>query len=378
MEKSLLLLLDSMIFYDRQILKGIKAKADELDSRLDIHLECASNLDFILSREWDYIIADYDKPHNRQIVNTLGSKTVVITNHKELGLPNEFSVVELDNAGLANTALQAFAKRNIDNVSYFANQRDFVTPWSSERSSAFAQTAKASGLNYLDNVELALKERQFPLGIYCSSDRSACRMASLCKSLKVKVPEQVSIIGTDCDDTERMLSPIPLSSVELNPFELGKLCFETLDKVIRYKRKVKVEFSSYKLIHAQTTLEDSSMDPIVVKAESYIRNHYHINMKIKQVTEHCRVSRKTLDTRFLIAHRMTAHQYVTHLRLERAKHLLLSTNEKLESIAKQCGYPGQSYLSQVFLKQFGIAPMRYRIEKNCDAEKHDFIEKSPV
>ncbi|GAL11578.1 xylose activator XylR AraC family [Vibrio astriarenae] len=362
MEKSLLLLLDSMIYYDRQILKGIKAKADELDSRLEIHLECPSNLDFILSKRWDYIIADYDKPENRQIVNTLDSKTVVITNHKEQGLHAKLSVVELDNAGLANTALQAFAKRNIDNVSYFANQRDFVTPWSSERASAFEKTANVSGLNYISDVETALKERRFPLGIYCSSDRSACRMASLCKSLKIKVPEQVSIIGTDCDDTERMLSPIPLSSVELNPFELGKLCFETLDKRIRYKRTVRAEFSSYKLIHAQTTLEDNSVDPVVVKAESYIRNHFHVNMKIKQVTDHCRISRKTLDTRFLIAHRMTAHQYLTHLRLERAKHLLLSTNEKLESIAKQCGYPGQSYLSQVFLKQFGVAPIRFRVE----------------
>ncbi|CAM4142762.1 substrate-binding domain-containing protein [Vibrio agarivorans] len=369
MEKTLLLLLDSMIYYDRQILKGIKAKADELDSRLDIHLECPSNLDFILSRQWDYIIADYDKPENRQIVNTLNSKTVVITNHQEPGLPSAFSVVQLDNAGLANTALQAFAKRNIENVSYFANQRDFVTPWSSERASAFAKTAQLSGLNYIENAESALKERKFPLGIYCSSDRSACRMASLCKSMKLKVPEQVSIIGTDCDDTERMLSAIPLSSVELNPLELGKLCFETLDKLIRYKRTVRVEFSSYKLIHAQTTLEDNSVDPIVVKAESFIRNHFHINMKIKQVTDHCRVSRKTLDTRFLIAHRMTAHQYLTHLRLERAKHLLLTTNEKLEAIAKQCGYPGQSYLSQVFLKQFGLAPVRYRIEKGQGMKK---------
>ncbi|MGL6313592.1 AraC family transcriptional regulator [Vibrio sp. WXL103] len=363
MTKSLLLLLDSMIHYDRQVIKGIKAKADELGSRLDIQLECATNLDYILSHQWDYLIADYDKPLNQQIVNSLNCKTVVMSNHQLSNLSDALSVVSLDNQGLANTALQGFIADKIDYVAYFANQQDFVTPWSRERQRAFVEAAQASGVTVVEDLEQAIEQGKFPLGVYCSSDRSACRVASDCKRLKLKVPEQVSIIGTDCDDTERILSPFPMSSVELDPLELGKLCFSTLDKLIRYKRPVRVEFSSYRLIHAKTTSHlGEEIDPFIVKAESYMRNNYQHNIKIKQVTDHCRVSRKTLDTRFLICYQMTAHQYLTNLRLERAKLLLLTTEEKLESIAKQCGYPGQSYLSQVFLKQIGMAPMRYRQE----------------
>jgi AraC-like DNA-binding protein len=210
----------------------------------------------------------------------------------------------------------------------------------------------------------ALESRDFPLGVYCSSDRSARRLANLCKSLAIRTPEEVSIIGTDCDDTERMLSPLPLSSIEINPVALGKLCVETLDKRLRFKRVQHVRFTSYQLNHEGTTTYQQQADKVVIEAESFIRNHFHQNMKIKQVTDCCRVSRKTLDSRFLVAHGMTAHQYVTQLRLERAKQLLVSTTEKLDAIAKQCGYPGQSYLTQVFIKQIGVAPAHYRQQKN--------------
>ncbi len=358
--KSLLLLLDSMIFYDRQIIKGIKSKIDEINLNVEINLECSSNLDYIFSKDWDYVIADYDKPNINHIIDSLSAKAVVYSNHEVKFLPSNVSSVILDNKGLATTALKGFCIAGIKRVGYFANQQDSVLPWSKERGMEFKSAALVQDCEVVDCVETALKERNFPLGIYCSSDRAARRVANLCYRQGIKVPQDVSIIGTDYDDTERMLSPIPMSSVELNPVELGMLCAETLDKTLKYKRPQRSRFTSYKLLHARTTNPQQALDEVIIRAENYIRNHFHLNMKIKQVTDHCRVSRKTLDTRFLVAHGITAHQYVTQLRLERAKKLLATTVEKLDVIAKQCGYPGQSYLSQVFIKQIGVTPMRFR------------------
>ncbi|MEZ9120892.1 substrate-binding domain-containing protein [Vibrio cyclitrophicus] len=362
--KTLLLLLDSMIYYDREILKGIKAKIDESSIKIELHLECSSNLEYILSREWDYVIADYDKPYINHIVDSLSAKAVVYSNHQMELIPDRLSSVILDNRGLAITALQGLEATGIKNVGYFANQQDCVFPWSKERHVSFKQSAQAGGLTVVDDIEKAIHSKSFPIGVYCSSDRSARRLASLCHTLGVKVPEEVSIIGTDYDDTERMLSPMPLSSVELNPVELGKLCVETLQKTLRFKKPHHTKFSSYKLIQGHTTISQDNADQIVIKAEGYIRNHYHLNIKIKQVTDHCRVSRKTLDTRFLIAHGVTAHHYVTRLRLEKVKQLLSTTSEKLDVIAKQVGYPSQSYLSQVFIKQFGLTPIAFRQNNN--------------
>ncbi|GAL35201.1 xylose activator XylR AraC family [Vibrio maritimus] len=358
--KKLLILLDSMVYFDRQVLKGIKARSDESELKLSLYLECASNLDYILSEKWDYVIADYNKPSVKHLVDTLGAKRVVYSNHTPSDLPANLSSVILDNEGLARLAILTFAKSSLTHVGYFANQQDLVTPWSQERCKAFRHAAPQHSLIYCDNVLDAIKSQKFPLGVYCSSDRSARRIAELCVQEGVSVPEQVAIIGTDYDDTERLLSPMPLSSVELDPFELGRSCMETLEHVIRYKRCISKLFSSSTVIHAKTTNDEGAEDKIAVKAELFMRNHFHSNIKIKQVTDYCRVSRKTLDTRFLIVHGVTAHQYLTNLRVDRAKHLLATTEDRMESIAKQCGYPSPSYLSQVFIKQLGLSPAKYR------------------
>lgn len=361
MAKSLLLLFDSMIYFDRELLKGIQAKANEIGVTFDIHIECPTNEKFILSRHWDYVIADYDKPHIKPVIEALNCKVVVYSSHKIINPPDNTSSICLNNEELANTALKHFEYLNIKNISYFANHQDAVTPWSTERYQASKTIANLSNINYFEDTIDAIQSKLFPLGVYCSSDRSARRLANLCHSLKIKVPEQVSIIGTDFDDIERTLSPVSLSSVEFNPFELGKMCMETLHKMVRFKRIIHTEFSQFKVIHSQTTTS-KELEPCVSKAEGFIQKNFHKNIKIEQVTDHCRVSRKTLDTRFQQYLGKTAHQYLTDLRISRAKLLLTSTSDTLEVIARQCGYLGQSYLSQVFLKQVGVSPAIYRKE----------------
>ncbi|MEZ9906425.1 helix-turn-helix domain-containing protein [Vibrio breoganii] len=39
---------------------------------------------------------------------------------------------------------------------------------------------------------------------------------------------------------------------------------------------------------------------------------------------------------------------------------MVSTEDSIDAIAKQCGYPNQSYLSQVFMKELSTTPNRYR------------------
>ncbi|GEA61616.1 helix-turn-helix domain-containing protein [Vibrio comitans] len=358
--KKLLLLLDSMIYFDRQVLKGIQAKVEELSLKVELHLESYTDNEYLRSQKWDYVIADLNKPNVIDALQELSPHTLVFRNHDGGEIPAGYSSVTVDNFGLADTALQSFKNSGYQAVGYYTSQQDKNAQWCLERHAGFIQSAHTGGFAIIDDIEQAIANKQFPLGVYCSSDRSARKLVNFCYRQSVSVPEQVSIIGTDYDDTERMLSSIPLSSVALNPVELGKLCIETLFKAVRYKRAYQEVFSSYELIHGRTTLSALKLDTILVKAESFIRNNFHRNIKIKQVTDYCRVSRKTLDSRFIESYGETAHQFITRQRLDKAKQLLVSTEDSIDAIAKQCGYPNQSYLSQVFLKQLSITPNRYR------------------
>jgi DNA-binding response OmpR family regulator len=57
---------------------------------------------------------------------------------------------------------------------------------------------------------------------------------------------------------------------------------------------------------------------------------------------------------------MSAHEYVTHLRLERARVALASSELQIQQIADRAGYLNPSDFSRAFRKRYGLGPRRYR------------------
>ena len=57
----------------------------------------------------------------------------------------------------------------------------------------------------------------------------------------------------------------------------------------------------------------------------------------------------------------TCVEYITELRMEKAKHLLWETNKTILEIAMETGYENAQYFSRVFQKMEGIPPKKYRM-----------------
>ena len=57
---------------------------------------------------------------------------------------------------------------------------------------------------------------------------------------------------------------------------------------------------------------------------------------------------------------VTPLRYLTSLRLNKAKMLLLETNMTIEQISECCGYQNGFYLNRVFVKYEHTTPSRYR------------------
>ena len=60
---------------------------------------------------------------------------------------------------------------------------------------------------------------------------------------------------------------------------------------------------------------------------------------------------------------VTVVDYLTELRIEEAKKLLLETDMTVSEVAEEVGFSDTSYFSKVFLKSAGIPPSSYR--RNC-------------
>ena len=61
-------------------------------------------------------------------------------------------------------------------------------------------------------------------------------------------------------------------------------------------------------------------------------------------------------------------EYIQQIRLAHAEELLRQTNQKVQDIARQCGYEyNVGYFQQSFRKKQGMSPSEYR--KFCNTEK---------
>jgi AraC family transcriptional regulator len=96
------------------------------------------------------------------------------------------------------------------------------------------------------------------------------------------------------------------------------------------------------------------------KVRAVIEAHLGESISGQQLASSVRLSRCYFARVFRQSTGMSPHSYVTRRRIERAQHLMLSTNATLLEIALECGFADQSHLSRTFCKLFGETPRSWR------------------
>jgi AraC-like DNA-binding protein len=81
---------------------------------------------------------------------------------------------------------------------------------------------------------------------------------------------------------------------------------------------------------------------------------------VEQLAKHAGLSRYQLDRRMRRVFGITAGQWLTKVRLDRAQSLLRETEDAISSIAYDTGYSDQSAFSRVFRKATGLTPLQFR------------------
>lgn len=109
---------------------------------------------------------------------------------------------------------------------------------------------------------------------------------------------------------------------------------------------------------------------LVRKACEYIKEHYNDpDISLNTVAAHVSLSPTHFSTIFAQEMSVTFIDYLTAVRMEKAKELLVSTDEKIVSIAFSVGYNEPNYLSYLFKKREGLSPKEYRQQKKAPPAK---------
>src|SRR5690606_25962239 len=106
--------------------------------------------------------------------------------------------------------------------------------------------------------------------------------------------------------------------------------------------------------------ENKDPDPLMVKAAGLIQKQAFQTFQLKQVAAALSISSVRLTQKFKEEYGITPIQYLTSVRLEKAKTLLLETNLTLEQIAETIGYQNGFYVNRLFMKHMKITPSAYR------------------
>ncbi|AEI44810.1 helix-turn-helix domain-containing protein [Paenibacillus mucilaginosus] len=97
-------------------------------------------------------------------------------------------------------------------------------------------------------------------------------------------------------------------------------------------------------------------------AEAYIKEHYvSESLSLQQVCDHIYMSASYFSACFKQHTGLTFVEYLTRLRIDKAKELLAATALKAYDIASRVGYPDPQYFSVIFKRHTGRTPKEFRL-----------------
>ncbi len=116
--------------------------------------------------------------------------------------------------------------------------------------------------------------------------------------------------------------------------------------------------------------ETKNYPRVIGEAKRYIREHHAEQVSLPEVAATVGLTPSYFSTLFKEHLGMSYSEYLTLVRLERAKELLKETYYRVYEISHMVGYANQYYFNRLFKKVVGLTPLDYRkSENNCNKSK---------
>ncbi len=108
------------------------------------------------------------------------------------------------------------------------------------------------------------------------------------------------------------------------------------------------------------TKQENHENSMIVKAKEYIQSNFQKDLSLDEVSRQLDLSSYYFSKLFKEETGSNFLEYVTGLRMEKAKELLLSENYSMKEICSAVGYSDPNYFSRIFKKNIGVTPTEYR------------------
>ena len=195
-----------------------------------------------------------------------------------------------------------------------------------------------------------------PTAVMAVHDMRATHVLEAANLMKIKVPEQMAVIGVDNDELLCDFTSPQLTSIAATLLTLLKRNSSRHTRTFRSDAKSIVERESTRHISPATHLAEEAM--------SFIRHNALKGISAADVAKHLRVSRRLCDLRFKECHGVTMLETILKIRFAELKRRLASSNTSIGKIVAACGFACESHAKRMFRKRFGMTMREWRASQS--------------
>lgn len=225
-----------------------------------------------------------------------------------------------------------------------------------EREHLPALPDKISAIDMAELIE-GLKRKQFQKSF------SAFLEHILLKSLdyETDVFEFKSLLGNFIFNVTNTLSKLKFDTV---PLEKRKYdYFRQIDQAVYASDAIQLIEEFIQEAEGITRETDTSTNPGFHRLLNYIQEHYAEPITLTEVAKKFHFNASYLSSYFSANNSEGFSEYVNKVRVQKAKEMLVATEESISEISDRVGYSDQSYFTKVFKKMTGVSPSQYRKEQ---------------
>ncbi|HVM47388.1 MAG TPA: helix-turn-helix domain-containing protein [Candidatus Acidoferrum sp.] len=165
----------------------------------------------------------------------------------------------------------------------------------------------------------------------------------------------------------RVLKLVKEWGVNMDPAKLKEAYFATtIVPTRRHEAVVKLLaiFAQHLSILSNQVLlqQDNAEPPVIARAKEYIQEHQTENLRLGHVAKAVNTSTFYFCKMFKKVTGINFTDYLSRVRIEKSKNLLLNPNLRVSEIAFEVGFQSLTHFNRVFKKILGQSPTEYRTQ----------------
>ena len=327
-----------------------------------------------------YNISDGRLKHIPHIV-TFGS----YNKNANMKFPRRTIFVGIDDRQIAKEAFHLLARRGLTHFAYIHAPAINAGAYHSQvRAETFVRMAEETGFDSTEFqrgksktadwaaslVTLAAKLSALPrpCGIMVYNDRIAREVIDACNYAKLRIPEQIQIVGVDNqEDICENIRP-RLTSIEPDFFGCGWLAAQKMEELLSTgKTQNHMMCGVQRIAERDTTRDLSGAARLVTSAEKLIHSYAcqglppsPKGLTVQSLADALHVSRSLLKIRFRKVKEAGVAAVIRRRKLEEVCRMLKETDMPIGEIATRCGFPVPTHLNALFRRTFGTTLRAYR------------------